>query len=169
LRLKSLSWLHKMHWNTLFRDPKNYSLTPEGSLRCRHNLTPVSNICEAVPRSLFWAPCGLNKLLEVRFKLPFNLIGKMTMPFLAGLSWCMLKSWYKVGGPEQGFQSCFTDRHNQSLVSSVAQATPEGTQTSPVEEGAIPTSIPTQTHECLSILSIAVNDFSVLFKFSGEH
>ena len=52
------------------------------SLRRRpRNLTSVSNVCEAVPSSLFWAPNGLNELPEVRFEFPFILIGKSTMAF----------------------------------------------------------------------------------------
>ena len=50
------------------------------------NLSSVSNICEAVPRSLFWAPNRFNELLEVRFKFPFILIGKLIMAFLTGQS-----------------------------------------------------------------------------------
>ena len=46
------------------------------------NLTPVSDIYEAVPTSFFWAPNRHNKLLEIRFEFPFNLIGKSTMIFL---------------------------------------------------------------------------------------
>ena len=57
-----------------------YVLSPL-RLRCRGNLTPVSNVCEAVLRSLVGAPNWLNKLPEVRFKFPFNLIGKSTMAF----------------------------------------------------------------------------------------
>ena len=92
------------------------------SLRHRRILTPVSNVCKASPKSLFWAPKGLNELLEVRFEFPFILISKSTMSLLTGQSWRMIKSWYTVGGPEQGFLCCFTDRLNYSLVSSVAQA-----------------------------------------------
>ena len=68
-----------------------------------------------MPISLLWAPCGLNKLLEACFELPFNLTGKMTMAFLTGQSWCMLKSRDTVGGPERGFQICFAGRHNPKL------------------------------------------------------
>ena len=50
-------------------------------LRCRGNLTPVSIVCEAAQKSLFWASNGRNKLPEMRFKCPFNLIGKSTMAF----------------------------------------------------------------------------------------
>ena len=31
---------------------------------------------------MFWAPNGLNELSQVRFELPFILIGKSTMAFL---------------------------------------------------------------------------------------
>ena len=49
-------------------------------VRRRRHLTPFSNVCEAAPISLFCVN-GLNGLPEVRFKLPFNLIGKLTMAF----------------------------------------------------------------------------------------
>ena len=52
------------------------------SLRHRRNLTLISNICEAAPLSLFWAPNGLDELPEERFDFPFILIGKLTMAFL---------------------------------------------------------------------------------------
>ena len=58
------------------------------------------------------------------FKFPFILIGKSTMAFLKSQSWRGLRSWYTRGGPEQGFQRCFADGLNQSLVSSEAQANP---------------------------------------------
>ena len=95
-----------------------------GSLLRRPYLTSVSNVYKAAPISLFWAPNGLNELLEIRFEFPFRLIGKLTMAFSRGQSWHVLKSWYKGWGPEQGFPRCFADRLNQSLVSSVAQGTP---------------------------------------------
>ena len=94
------------------------------SSHCRRNSTPVSNICEAVPKSLFSAPNRLNELLEMLFKFPFILIGKSTMAILTGQLWHVLKSWYTGGGPEQlGFQCCFAAGLNQCLVSSVLQAT----------------------------------------------
>ncbi|CAH3183613.1 unnamed protein product [Porites lobata] len=37
-------------------------------------------------------------------------------------SWRVFKSLYISGDPEQGFQPCFADGFNQSLVSSVARA-----------------------------------------------
>ena len=51
------------------------------------NLTPLSNICEAVPMYLFWTLNGLNEILEMPFEFPFNLIGKSTMALLTGKSW----------------------------------------------------------------------------------
>lgn len=35
--------------------------------------------------------------------------------FERGKSWCVLGSWYKVGGPEQQFLHCFADGPNQRL------------------------------------------------------
>ena len=81
-----------------------------------------SNVCEAVPRSLFRAPKGLNELLEVRFEFPLILINKSTKAFLTDQLWLLLKSWSARGGLEQGFRWCFVDRLNKSLVSSVPQA-----------------------------------------------
>ena len=91
--------------------------------RWKFTLTPFCYVCEAVPGSLFWAFNGLNQLPKVRFEFLFNLIGKSTVTFLTGQSWRVLKSRYTSGDPEQGFRRCFADELNQSLVSSVAQAT----------------------------------------------
>ena len=41
--------------------------------------TPASNVSEAASRFLFWAVNGLNKVLEMHFDFPFNLIGKLTI------------------------------------------------------------------------------------------
>ena len=76
---------------------------------------------QAAPKSLFWAPDGLDELAEVHFEFPFILIGKSTMTFLTGQSWHVLKSWYTAGGPEQRFQRCFADGLDQSLVSSAVR------------------------------------------------
>ena len=46
------------------------------------------------------------------------------MPFLTGQSWRVLKSGYTAGSPEQGFQRCFADGVNQSLISSVRRLAP---------------------------------------------
>ena len=87
------------------------------SLHCRHNLTLVSNLeLQAVPTSLFCAPNRLNEVLEMHFEFSFILIGKSTMVFLTGQSWCTLESWYTGGGPGQGFWNCFADRLNKSSV-----------------------------------------------------
>ena len=58
------------------------------------------------------------------FEFPFNLIGKLTMAFLTGQSRHVLKSWYTGGGVEQGFQHCFADGLNKSLISSVVHPGP---------------------------------------------
>ena len=73
------------------------------SLHRRCNLTSVSNFCKAVLKSLSWTPNRLNKLLKVRFKFPFILIGKWTMSFLTGQSWLVRKSWYTCGGQNKEF------------------------------------------------------------------
>ena len=70
---------------------------PWGSLRRRRNISPVTNICEAAPISLFWAPNGVNELPEMRFKFSFNLIGKLTMAFFQANHGNVLKSWYRGG------------------------------------------------------------------------
>lgn len=59
---------------------------PDQEYLCSLHQADLSDVCEAVPTSSFWAPDG-NKLLEVGFRYLFNLIG----------------------GPEQEFQCCFTD------------------------------------------------------------
>ena len=73
------------------------------SLRRRRNLTSFSNVCEAVPRSLFWTANGLNELPEERFEFPSILIGKLAMAFLTGQSWRVLKSWYTGGAQNKDF------------------------------------------------------------------
>ena len=93
------------------------------SLHCRRPLNSVSNVYRTAPTFFFWAPNGLNELPEVRFVYPFILIGELTMAFLTGQSWHILKSWYTGAGPEQEFRCCFADGLNQSSVSSVTQAT----------------------------------------------
>ena len=56
----------------------------KGTLRRRHNLTLVINVCDTAPISIFWALNGLNELPEVRFEFPFNLIGRSTMALISG-------------------------------------------------------------------------------------
>ena len=93
------------------------------SLRHRRNLTSVTYLPTYLPTYLFWAPKGLNELLEVRFEFPFILIGKLTMVFfnkpIMARTQILVHRW----GPEQGFRGCFVDGLKQSLVSSAAQAT----------------------------------------------
>ena len=50
-------------------------------LHCRLILTLASDACKAAPRSLFWTTTGLNELLVVEFKFPFNLTGNLTIWF----------------------------------------------------------------------------------------
>ena len=67
---------------------------------------------------LFWIPNGLNELPEMHFKLPFNLIGKLTVALLIGQSWDVLKSWYTRGTQNKDFGTFSqTDRGNQKLSS----------------------------------------------------
>ena len=88
------------------------SCIPAGkaTLLRRRNLNPVSDVCLAGLISLLWVPNRLNELLEMLFKFPFNLIGKLTMADLTGQSWHILKTWYKSGGPGHRFWNCFTDQ-----------------------------------------------------------
>ena len=68
------------------------------SLHRRRNLTSVSNVCEAAPMSLSWAPKGLNEL---------------------PLQWANHDAYSnpgtQVGSQEQGFRRCFADGVNQSI------------------------------------------------------
>ena len=50
------------------------------------------NVCKAAPLTLFWALNGLNELPEMHSEFTFNLIGKLTIAFLMGQSWHVLKS-----------------------------------------------------------------------------
>ena len=92
------------------------------SLRRRRYLTSVSDVCEVAPRSLFWTPNGLKEIQQVRFEFSLIMTAKWTMAFLTGQTWRVLKSWYTGGDPEQEFLNCFADGLNQTLVSTVAQA-----------------------------------------------
>ena len=42
------------------------------SLRCRCNLTPVSNVCEAAPKSLFWASNRVERITRNAFRISFQ-------------------------------------------------------------------------------------------------
>ena len=52
---------------------------------------------------LVLGPFGLCELLEMGFKFPFNLMGKLTVVLLRGQSWHILKSWCKFRDPGKGF------------------------------------------------------------------
>lgn len=68
--------------HTLFPSMNHLLVPSSHSVQCslchRHNLTPVSYVCEVVLMSLFLALNELNKLLEIHFKYPFHLTGKFT-------------------------------------------------------------------------------------------
>ena len=72
------------------------------SLRPCGNLTLVSEVCEAVPRSLFCAPNGLNELPEGCFEFLFTLIGKSTMAFSFGavlqtdITGVLFRLWHRL-------------------------------------------------------------------------
>ena len=106
------------NWDSLFMDRDSWfftrrfpgrtisicnKVTANPSLRRICNLTLVSNVCEAAPISLFWAPKGLLDLPEMRFEFSFNLIGKSTMAFLTSQSWRVLKSWTRAGAQNKDF------------------------------------------------------------------
>ena len=102
-------------WTRAKTNAADTGITPLYSLRQRNNLTSVSNVCEAAPKSLF---CPQPP------PLPNNFLPLLAnrLPFLKVQSWRVFKSLYISGDPEQGFQPCFADGFNQSLVSSVARA-----------------------------------------------
>ena len=84
------------------------------NLRRRRNLTSVSNVCGAAPRSLSQVPNGLNdQLPEKRFEFPFSLISKLIMATFNRPIITLFKSWYIGWDPVQG---CFADRLNQAAV-----------------------------------------------------
>ena len=65
-----------------FLSGSQWSLAYVACRRCY--LTRISNVCESVHISLFWAPNRLNELPEMRFEICFNLIGELTVAFLKG-------------------------------------------------------------------------------------
>ena len=102
--------------------PKRITFQINASLRHRRNLASVSNVCEAAPISLFWAPTDL-QIAGRAFRISFHPDWQMDHGISTGQSWCVLNSWYTGKSPYyQGFRRCFADRLNQSLVSSAAQA-----------------------------------------------
>ena len=111
-------YIHATH---AWEDDNNLKIRTAGSsyhpqLACVAdvNLTPVSNVCEASPRSLFfWAPNGLNELPEMHFEFPFDLIGKLTVVFLNRPIMARTQILVYRWGPETGISV---------LLSSVPQA-----------------------------------------------
>lgn len=83
------------------------------TLRREHNLALLSNIYEAAPISLFWAPNGVNELPEMRFAFPLVLTGQWSMAFLTGQSWRV----HNYVGPEHGFRCFIADGLNQTFSS----------------------------------------------------
>ena len=76
-------------------------------------LSPVSNICKAVPMALFWVTNILmdsTKKTEKRFKFLFNLTG-----IFNSQSCHALKSWYTGGVQEQTLQHWLADRLSQKV------------------------------------------------------
>ena len=78
---KCLSNHKHMFFNVLFRRIYTKLAKFYYRLRRRHNQTPSNIFSTAVTISLFWAPKELSELPEMRFKVPFNLIGKLTTVF----------------------------------------------------------------------------------------
>ena len=88
------------------------------------NLALASNICEAVPRSLFWALNRLNELPEVGFEFPLNLVGNLIIHYSFFNRTVMVHTQILVGPQNKvigtGSQ---TDLTRGFIVSSVVQAT----------------------------------------------
>ena len=74
-----------------------------------------------------WDPCSVPKQTQQitgrGFWISLQSDWQIDKAFLTGQSWPVFKSWYKGEGREQGFRHCFTDRLNQSLVSSKQKVT----------------------------------------------
>lgn len=83
-----------MFYHVLFRRIYTKLAKVYYRLRRRHNQTSSNIFSTAVTISLFWAPKELSELPEKRFKVLFNLIGKMATAFLTGQSQRILKSLY---------------------------------------------------------------------------
>ena len=91
---KCLSKQMHMFYHFLFRRIYTKLAKVYYRLRRRHNQTSSNIFSTAVTISLFWAPKELSELPEKRFKVLFNLIGKMATAFLTGQSQRILKSLY---------------------------------------------------------------------------
>lgn len=78
---KCLSKQMHMFYHVLFRRICTKLAKVYYRLRRRHSQTPSNIFSTAVTISLFWAPKELSELPEMRLKVPFNLIGKLTTAF----------------------------------------------------------------------------------------
>ena len=71
-----------------------------GSLHCRCNVTLVSSVCEAVLRSLFWVPRGLNELLKMNFKFISTLLandnGCLNRPVMVQTQIVAQNTWFSL-------------------------------------------------------------------------
>ena len=68
--LSSVKFFYSFVLNSLLyiTIPKN-----KGCLRRRRNLTPVSNVCEAAPISVFWTPRRTQRITGSAFRISFQL------------------------------------------------------------------------------------------------
>ena len=83
-----------MAWN-----PESTNCLGFPSLRHRRNLTPFSKVCEASPKSLFWAPNGIPEITGNAFRICFQHDWQIHNGFfLTGQSWRVFKSWCTGGG-----------------------------------------------------------------------
>ena len=99
--------------NPLSPPPPKKFTGPSGKLGTDFTSPIAKPTSPGLSDTTFFAHC--NKLPELHFEFPFNLISKLTMAFLTGLKCGVLKSWYTGGDPEQGFQHYFADGLNQKL------------------------------------------------------
>ena len=78
-------------------------------------------VFSGVVNTLVLGPKRTQRITEMRFEFPFNLIDKLAKAFVTGQSGRILKCWYICVGPEQGIRRCYADGLNQqfSFVCSV--------------------------------------------------
>ena len=96
-----------------------------GSLRADDNLTLISSVLRSGAEILVLDPQPTQRITGSAFRISLQpdwllpvLRQTKQRSFLTGQSWCVLKSGYTAGSPEQGFRRCFADGVNQSLISS---------------------------------------------------
>ena len=106
-RTSSPGPLHDFGTRSLWVEKRPYRveihvhLSSRCSLRRRRYLTRVSDVCEAVLMTLFWAPNGPNKLPEMRLDFPSNLIGQLNSGFfnrpIMARTQILVHSWGRGG------------------------------------------------------------------------